>query len=137
MLISLSRCTVPCLQLGLPVVDAWAAMEGATNTRGDYLSDGLHLNARYTAPTGPLLRLWIFAFLDDPELLSNVYWLFSSDVHLAVCRGNEALFNAARQVVLQWYPELNPEALPMHMLEWSRMIERDRVIARAAFQLGK
>lgn len=47
------------------------------------------------------------------------------------------MFNAARQVVLQRYPELHPEALPMHMLDWSRMIERDRAIARAAFQLGK
>jgi lysophospholipase L1-like esterase len=33
-------------QLGVAVVDAWKAMEGPSNNRGDYLSDGLHLNAR-------------------------------------------------------------------------------------------
>jgi hypothetical protein len=34
-------------QLGVAVVDAWKAMEGPSDNRGDYLSDGLHLNARY------------------------------------------------------------------------------------------
>jgi hypothetical protein len=52
-------------------------------------------------------------------------------------RGNEALFDAAKQVVLQRYPELSPEAIPMHMMEWAQMIERDRAISRAAAQLGK
>jgi hypothetical protein len=52
-------------------------------------------------------------------------------------RGNEALFDAAKQVVLQRYPELSPEALPMHMMEWAQMIERDRAISRAAAQIGK
>ena len=41
-------------------------------------------------------------------------------------RGNTRLFEEARRVVLSRYPELNPEALPMHMLEWAQMIERDR-----------
>jgi hypothetical protein len=37
-------------QLGVAVVDAWKAMEGPSDNRGDYLSDGLHLNARYLSP---------------------------------------------------------------------------------------
>lgn len=52
-------------------------------------------------------------------------------------RGNKALFKAARKTLLLRYPELSPEALPMHMMEWAQMIERDRAIARAAAQLGK
>jgi hypothetical protein len=31
-----------------------------------------------------------------------------------------------RKVVLRAFPDLAPEALPMHMLEWAQMIERDR-----------
>ena len=40
--------------------------------------------------------------------------------------GNKALFEAARAVVILHYPEFSQEALPMHMLEWSQMIEQDR-----------
>lgn len=32
------------VQFDIPVLDAWSAMEGFSNDRGTYLSDGLHLN---------------------------------------------------------------------------------------------
>jgi hypothetical protein len=46
--------------------------------------------------------------------------------YAAVLRGNTRLFEEVRKVVLRAYPDLAPEALPMHMLEWAQMIERDR-----------
>jgi hypothetical protein len=47
--------TVCPLQLNIPVVDAWTAMEGNTPSRGDYLSDGLHLNIKYVANSPHLI----------------------------------------------------------------------------------
>jgi hypothetical protein len=40
--------------------------------------------------------------------------------------GNKKLFSAAKKVVTLYYPELAPEVLPMHMMEWSQMIDRER-----------
>lgn len=34
-------------EFSVPVVDAWTAMEGDSLNRGNYLPDGLHLNAKY------------------------------------------------------------------------------------------
>ena len=38
-------------------------------------------------------------------------------------RGNSKVFEAVREVVIQYYPDWIPEAMSMHMLEWSAMIE--------------
>jgi hypothetical protein len=48
--------------------------------------------------------------------------------HLRSHRGNTRLFEEVRKVVLRAFPDLAPEALPMHMLEWAQMIERDRLL---------
>jgi len=40
--------------------------------------------------------------------------------------GNTKLFKAARAVISRYYPEFTQEALPMHMMEWSQMIEMDK-----------
>jgi lysophospholipase L1-like esterase len=70
-------------KLNVPVVDLWKACEGATDNRGEYLRDGLHL--------GP--------------------------------KGNNRLFEAAKDVIRNNLPEFIPEVMEMQMYDWSKVPE--------------
>lgn len=88
----------------IPVVDLWSEMDGATVNREKYLSDGLHLSARYLVYFDHLLSL----------ILKQHRYFF-------ICSGGQVVFESLTNTISKYYPEWRPESLPMQLPEWSQI----------------